>query len=39
MPERTNAASGDQDFTQGAEFSVYGAREERTMQVVATRIS
>jgi hypothetical protein len=30
-----NVASGGQVFSEGAQFSVYGTRDERTMQVVA----
>ena len=32
-----NIASGGQVFAQGAEFSVYGTREEWTLHVVATK--
>ncbi len=31
-----NVASGGQIVTEGAEFSIYGTEEERTMQVAAT---
>ena len=33
---RANVASGGQVFAQGAQFSVYGTKEERVLQVVAT---
>jgi hypothetical protein len=33
-----NVASGGQVFTEGAEFSVYGTEEERTLQVMAAGV-
>jgi hypothetical protein len=31
-----NVGSGGQVFAEGAELSIYGTKEERTLQVVAT---